>query len=262
MPLTEQFDPSTEAAPLPGPFGRFYLQELINRGGMAEIWLATDQQNKAFALRRMQKTGTFDFTSKKRFLRGCEILSQIHHHELVIGYIEHGKIEGTPYLLMDYVEGENLKILQARADESLGDHVGNILIDMALALEHVHDSGFMHLDFKPENVMVSRNVNVRLIDFDLARPIPKAALRLSKMPGTPSYMAPEQLKRSGIDHRVDIFAFGVTAYELLTGSKPFPGETPEEVLRQQLDMHFLKPPREVNPQIPPALAIPTNVTRS
>lgn len=220
---------------------------------MAELWLATDQQQKTYALRRMLRTGRFDFTSKKRFLRGCDILSKIHNHEFVIGYYEHGKIDGSPYVLMEYVEGENLKILQARADESLGDHVGNILIDMAVALEHVHDSGFMHLDFKPENVMVSRNVNVRLIDFDLALPIPKAPIKLSKNPGTPPYMAPEQLRRAGIDHRVDIFAFGVAAYELLTGSKPFPGETPEEVLRQQLDMHFLRPPREVNPGIPPAV---------
>jgi eukaryotic-like serine/threonine-protein kinase len=253
MSLIEPHDFSTDTAPPPGPFGRFYLQELINRGGMAELWLATDQQQKTFALRRMHKTGRFDFTSKKRFLRGCDILSRIHNHEYVIGYYEHGKIEGTPYLLMEYVEGENLKVLQTLADESLGDHVGNILLDMAHALEHVHDSGFMHLDFKPENVMVSRNVNVRLIDFDLALPIPKAPIKLSKNPGTPSYMAPEQLRRTGIDHRVDIFAFGVTAYELLTGSKPFPGETPEDVLRQQLDMHFLAPPREVNPGIPPAL---------
>ena len=253
MSLTEQHDFSTDAAPPPGPFGRFYLQELINRGGMAELWLATDQQQKPFALRRMHKTGRFDFTSKKNFLRGCDILSRIHNHEYVITYHEHGKIEGTPYLLMEYVEGENLKVLEALADDSLSDHVSNILLDMAHALEHVHDSGFMHLDFKPENVMVSRNVNVRLIDFDLALPIPKAPIKLSKNPGTPSYMAPEQLRRTGIDHRVDIFAFGVTAYELLTGQKPFPGETPEEVLRQQLDIHFLAPPREVNPGIPAAL---------
>ena len=255
MPLTEQVDFSTEAAPAPppGPFGRFYLQELINRGGMAELWLATDQQQKPFALRRMHKTGLFDFTSRKRFLRGCDILSRIHNHDLVIGYHEHGKIDGTPYLLMEYVEGENLKVLETLADDSLSDHVGNILIDMATALEHVHDSGFMHLDFKPENVMISRNVNVRLVDFDLALPIPKGNVKLAKMPGTPNYMAPEQLRKQPIDHRVDIFAFGVTAYELLTGSKPFPGETPEEVLRQQLDMHFMAPPRQLNPEIPLAL---------
>ncbi len=253
MPLTEQLDFSTEVAPLPGPFGRFYLQELINRGGMAEIWLATDQQNQPYALRRMIKTGRFDFSSRKRFLRGCEILSRIHNHEYVIGYVEHGKIEGSPYLLMEYVEGANLKLLQAGGDDVLEQFVGNILIDMAVALEHTHDSGFMHLDFKPENVMVSRNGNVRLIDFDLALPVPKGNVKLTKMPGTPSYMAPEQLRKQPIDHRVDIFAYGVTAYELLTGTKPFPGETPEEVLRQQLDMHFLAPPRQLNPEIPPAL---------
>lgn len=251
MPLTEQSD--FDVKPQPGPFGRFYLQELINSGGMAEIWLATDPQQNTYALRRLHKTGRFDFATKKRFLRGCEILSRIHNHEYVISYIEHGKIDGSPYLLMEYVEGENLKLLQARGDDVLDQFVGNILIDMAVALEHVHDSGFMHLDFKPENVMVSRNGNVRLIDFDLALPIPQASVKLSKMPGTPNYMAPEQLRKQPIDHRVDIFAYGVTAYELLTGSKPFPGETPEEVLRQQLDMHYLAPPRQLNPDIPPAL---------
>ena len=249
----EPFDFDTAPAPLPGPFGQFYLHELINRGGMAEIWLATDAAGKNFALRRALKTGTFDFTSKKQFLRGCEILSKIHNHEFVIGYVEHGKIDGALYLLMEYVEGANLKSLHARDDAVLQQFVGNILIDMAVALEHVQDSGFMHLDFKPENVMVSRNGNVRLIDFDLALPIPKVPIKLSKNPGTPSYMAPEQLRRLGIDHRVDIFSYGVAAYELLTGRKPFPGETPEEVLRQQLDMHFMPAPRDLNPDIPPAL---------
>jgi serine/threonine protein kinase len=253
MSLAHQFENGSAPTPSPGPFGRFYLQELINCGGMAEIWLATDQQNKTYALRRLHKTGRFDFTTKKLFLRGCEVLSKIHNHEGIIGYVEHGKIDGAPYLLLEYVEGLNLKLLTARGDEILHENVGNILIDMAVGLEHVHDSGFMHLDFKPENVMVTRNGSVRLIDFDLALPIPKVPIKLTKNPGTPSYMAPEQLQRKGIDQRVDIFAFGVTAYELLTGSKPFPGETPEEVLRQQLDMHFLKPPRESNPDIPPAL---------
>src|SRR5688572_16585025 len=173
MPLAEPFDFSAEVSPQPGPFGRFYLQELINRGGMAEIWLATDQSQNSFALRRLHKTGKFDFTTRKRFLRGCDVLSRIHNHEYVIGYVEHGKIDGSLYLLMEYVEGANLKLLQASGDEILSQFVGNILIDMAVALEHVHDSGFMHLDFKPENVMVSRNGNVRLIDFDLAQPIPK-----------------------------------------------------------------------------------------
>src|SRR5438552_15178605 len=134
----------------PGDFGAYYLQELINRGGMAEIWLATDQNGKAYAVRRLLNGSPFNFTAKKRFLRGCEILSKIHNHEYVIGYVEHGKINGTPYLVMEYVEASNLKQLLARSDSILVEFIGNILIDMAIALEHVHDSGFIHLDSKPD----------------------------------------------------------------------------------------------------------------
>jgi eukaryotic-like serine/threonine-protein kinase len=152
------------------------------------------------------------------------------------------------------VEGSNLKQLFARSDPILHEHVGNILIDMAVALEHVHDSGFMHLDFKPENVLITRNANVRLVDFDLARPKPDKPVKRSKNPGTPAYMAPEQLLRQPFDHRVDIFAYGVTAYELLTGKKPFAGETPDEILRKQLNrtLEFVTP-KGLNPEIPHTL---------
>jgi serine/threonine-protein kinase len=240
----------------PGPpagsrqFGSYYLQELLNSGGMADIWYVTNQNNEPFALRRLRDTSFFSFTAKRRFLRGCEILSRIHNHENVIGYVEHGKISGSPYLVMEYVEGSNLKLLFARSDPVLAENVGNILIDMAVALEHVHDSGFMHLDFKPENVLVSRNANVRLVDFDLAQKKPDKPHKMSDNPGTPAYMTPEQLLRQPIDHRVDIFAYGVTAYELLTGRKPFPGETPDDILRKQLDRSDFIPPRELNADIP------------
>jgi serine/threonine-protein kinase len=94
---------------------------------------------------------------------------------------------------------------------------------------------------------------VRLIDFDLAQPIPEQPKKMAKNPGTPSYMAPEQLQRQPIDARVDIFAYGVAAYELVTNHKPFPGETPAEILAAQLDNANPVPVREHNPEIPPAL---------
>jgi serine/threonine-protein kinase len=109
------------------------------------------------------------------------------------------------------------------------------------------------LDFKPENVLVTRNGSVRLIDFDLAQPIPEKPLKLSKNPGTPGYMSPEQLKREGIDSRTDIFAYGVAAYELLTNQKPFPGDSPGEILAAQMDASGPIPPREHNPELPTAL---------
>jgi eukaryotic-like serine/threonine-protein kinase len=234
----------------PGQFGRFYLQELINSGGMAEIWLATDAKNKPYALRRMHESYKFNFFAKRRFLRGCEILETIPDHEQIIGYVEHGKIKGQPYLLMEYVEAENLKILYAKSDPLLLENVAQILIDMATGLEHMHENGYMHLDFKPENVLVTRNAGVRLLDFDLAQPISDKPIKLSKNPGTPAYMAPEQLQGEPITHRVDIFSFGVAAYELLTNQQPFPGETPTDILRKQLDRSDFLPPRQHNPDLP------------
>lgn len=237
----------------PGPFGPYHLHELINSGGMADLWLATNQSNEPVAVRRLHQHLGFDFTSKKRFIRGCEILSQIHNHEFVIAYLGHGKINGSHYLAMEYVEGANLKQLLAAGDPVLGEFIGNILIDMAVALEHVHDSSFLHLDFKPENVLVTRNGNVRLIDFDLAQPKPEQPKKFDKNPGTPAYMAPEQLLRKPYDHRADLFAFGASAYELLTGQKAFAGDTPDEILRKQLDRTGFLTPRELNADIPAAL---------
>jgi serine/threonine-protein kinase len=244
----------TAETPAPGPFGRFYLQELLNSGGMADIWLATDERHKPYALRRLHERLRFNLLARRRFLRGAEILSQIGDHDRIIGYVEHGKIGGRPYLLMDYVEASNLKELCTRQDPVLLENVAQILIDMAEGLEHMHDNGFMHLDFKPENVLITRNASVRLVDFDLARQIPEKPLKPSrKNPGTPAYMAPEQLLGEPISHHVDMFSYGVAAYELLTNEKPFPGETPAEILNKQLDRSGFVPPRQHNPDVPAAM---------
>jgi serine/threonine protein kinase len=245
-------DADSEQSSAPQRFGEFYLQELINSGGMAEIWVATEADGKTVAVRRLHDRLKFNFAARRRFWQGCEILSKVHTHEGVIGYIDHGRIGGTPYCSMEYVESSNLKLLFARSDPILLENVGNILIDSAVALEHVHDCGFMHLDFKPENLLVTRSGAVRLVDFDLSQPKPEKPRKTSKNPGTPAYMSPEQLQREAFDHRVDIFAFGVSAYELLTFSKPFPGESAEEILNRQLSGSAL-PPRELNPDIPAGL---------
>jgi serine/threonine-protein kinase len=234
-------------------FGRFELHELVNSGGMADLFLASDENKQTVAIRRLQKTGMFDFTTRRRFVRGCEVLSQIHSHDFIITYFEHGKIDGSLYLAMEYIEGNNLKLLAADGDPVLGENIGNVLIESAQALEHVHDSGFIHLDFKPENILLSRNAALRLVDFDLSIPKPPEPVVTKNNPGTPAYMSPEQLLRKPIDHRVDIFAFGVTAFELLTGQKPFPGENADEIVRLQLDRSTFRSPRELNPDIPASL---------
>ena len=233
----------------PEKFGRFYLRELLNSGGMADIWLASDARGKSYALRRLKPELRFNFTARRRFSRGNKILAQLAGSDHIVGYVEHG----SDYLLMDYVEADNLKLLVARRDPVLAENVAPILIDMAAGLNDVHENGYMHLDFKPENVLVSRNGAVRLIDFDMAQPLPEKPVKFSKNPGTPGYMAPEQLKRQGIDGRTDIFAFGVSAYELLTNKKPFSGETPGDILAAQMEPAGPVAPSELNPDVPPAL---------
>lgn len=255
MQMAQKADDFNSAGIVTGQeqFGRFYLQERLNSGGMSEIWLVTDGRGKPYALRRLKKELRFNFIERRRFVRGCEVLSKINESDHIVGYVEHGKINGTLYMVMDYVEAANLKELFARQDPVLTENVAQIIIDMAVGLGHVHESGYMHLDFKPENVLVSRNASVRLIDFDLAQPIPEKPKKFSRNPGTPGYMAPEQLQRHPIDTRVDIFAFGVSAYEMLTNQKPFPGDNPGEILARQLDASGPVPPTQHNPDIPPAL---------
>ncbi len=239
--------------PEPREFGPYRLEEIVNRGGFSEIWLARHPEHRTVAVRRLINTSLFNFSERSRFFHGCEVLQKLQGREFIIGYVEHGRIEGCPFLAMEYLEASNLKLILARSDDLLQEYLGNILIDSARALEHVHDSGYMHLDFKPENLLVSRNANVRLIDFDLALPRPEEPRKSGKNPGTPAYMSPEQLQRLPFDHRTDIFAFGVTAFETVTLEKPFPGDSPDEILRRQLDRSDFRSPSEINPAIPPAL---------
>ncbi len=233
----------------PEKFGRFYLKELLNSGGLADIWLAADGHGKHYALRKLKRQHRFNFTARRRFSHGNKVLAQLTGSNHIVGYVEHG----SDYLLMDYVEAENLKQLHARQDPVLAENVAQILIDIATGLNHMHECGFMHLDFKPENILVTRNAAVRLIDFDTALPVPEKPIRPSKNPGTPAYMAPEQLKHEALDVRADIFAFGVAAYELLTNRKPFPGDTPAEILAAQMQPGGAIPLCEINPDVPTAL---------
>ena len=233
----------------PEKFGKYYLKELLNSGGLADIYLATDGRGKPYALRRLKKEHRFSFSARKRFSHGNKVLQKISGSPFIVGYVEHG----SDYLLMDYVEAENLKQLHARQDPVLVENVAQIILDAASGLSHMHEAGYIHLDFKPENILVSRNAAVRLCDFDTALPMPEKPVKLAQNPGTPAYMPPEQLQKQPLDGRADIFAFGVAAYELLSHKKPFPGDTPAEILAAQLAPEGAIPLREHNPDVPPAL---------
>lgn len=234
-----------------GKFGGYRLREQISRGGIATIWLATDAKDNLFAIRIMHNDFRANSSGPSLFRAGCEILKKIPRHENIIHYLNHGREAGRDYMLLEYVEGANLRELMIKSDPQVQDNLGDRLLDMASALAHVHSSEFMHLDFKPENLVVSRGGRMLLCDFDTAQPIPTSPIRLPNKSGTPLYMPPEIINGWGCDQRADIYSFAVTAYELLTRIKPFEGRTPQEMLRNQLNPKYrIRKLRDFNDGIP------------
>ena len=235
-------------------FDQFRLHECVAQGGITEIWLATDEFENVVAIRRVRRTGLSSSSAPKLFKAGLTVHRKLAPHPNIIRYINHGKAEKTPYMVLEYIQGADLKALMTRHHD-LVDNVADVLIQMADGLSHLHDHGWIHLDYKPENIMVSLNGQVSLIDFDTARKLPGKPKKFPKISGTPSYMPPEQLLGKPIDHRADIYAWGVTAYELLTQVKPFTGHNPDASRRNQLDENFfVKPIQHHNPEVPALLS--------
>ena len=234
-------------------FGKYILHECVAEGGIAEIWLATDEFENVVAVRRLRGRG-LSSSGPKLFKAGLKVHRKLSPHPNIIRFINHGKADGTLFMVLQYIQGADLKALLSRKHDMI-DNLADVLIQMADGLNHFHDRGWIHLDYKPENIMVSLNSHVSLIDFDTARRLPRKPKKYPKASGTPSYMSPEQLKGEALDHRADIYAWGTTAYELLTHLRPFGGGTPEESRRNQLDeKYYVKPAHQHNPQVPIGLS--------
>ncbi len=236
-------------------FGNYRLHDCVNQGGLTEIWLATDEFENVVAVRRLRRRVLKQSSGPKLFKAGLNVLRKLPPHPNIVRYINHGKADGLPFMVLEFIQGANLKELLIRDHDHLVDNVADVIIQAADGLNHLHDRGWMHLDFKPENLMISLNSHVSLLDFDTAQRIPRKPKQFAKSSGTPSCMPPEQLKNEKIDHRADIFAFGATIYELLTHRKPFAGRNPDESLRNQLNENYrVAPPCRVNRDVPNALS--------
>jgi serine/threonine-protein kinase len=234
-------------------FANFTILEKINRGGMADIYLAADRSGQRFILRLLLAEHRFNWRRIRQFRWGFKVMRRMDHPNVIPCY-HLGKFGGRLYEVLEYIDGVNLKEKILRNDPLLHSHQLKLLVGMASGLAHIHERGFLHLDFKPENVMISRQYDPVIIDLDLAVPRPTKPKRFSSLSGTPSYLAPEQIMRQPVDERADIFAYGVTAYEMLTGKKPVTGNTREEVLAKYADFdEHLKPLRAHLPDVPHAI---------
>jgi eukaryotic-like serine/threonine-protein kinase len=234
-------------------FAGFSVMQRLARGGMADIYVAQDRNNRLFALRILMPEFRSQWRAKQRFSWGCEVLSKLHHHNIVHVH-NTGTFNGLRYVVLEYVERGNLKEHILRDNPALQVNRLRLLSGMASGLAHIHAHGFLHLDFKPENILITQTYEPKITDFDLSIPRPDKPKRISILSGTPSYLAPEQIAREPVDERADIFAFGLTAYELLSGKKPVVGNTREEVLQKYIDFNnHLRPLHVFVPDIPRAI---------
>jgi len=217
-----------EIVPLsPGAtFERYEIEALVGRGGMGEVYRAKDSRlHRRVALKVLRTDhAAADITEvggSARLLREARATAALNHPNAVAIY-ELGEAEGIPYIAMELVQGESLRAHCGHDRVSTETKVG-WLVDVARALWAAHKVGLVHRDVKPNNVMVSEEGLVKVLDFGLAKPKLDPSgfeTMMGQVLGTPKYMAPEQLEGKPADAASDQFAFGLTAYELLSGVYP------------------------------------------
>jgi eukaryotic-like serine/threonine-protein kinase len=204
---------------------RFELIGRTGQGSMSKVWRARDRNlGRVVCLKVLdkQKTAKFEarFGKLKRPLEGA-IAVELRHPNIVQTF-EHGATpQGEQCLVMELVEGVGLNFLVETKSALLEGKRVDLMVQLADAIEHIHKSGYMHRDICPRNLMVTNEGQVKVIDFGLAIPYKPEFCKPGNRTGTPNYLAPELIKRTTTDHRVDLFALGVTAYEVFTGQLPW-----------------------------------------
>ena len=220
---------------------RYTIISHLGAGGIGQVWLARDEQlTRDVALKLLFPRFAGDPYHIRRFQQEARAASTLNHPNIVTIY-EIGKNEGVDFIAQELVGGQTLRQWLAEGPVPLGS-VLDIGVQMAAALAAAHGAGIVHRDIKPENVMVRPDGLVKVLDFGLARfiergPLAPAGLASNKsmtrpgfVLGTVRYMSPEQARGLPVDQRSDLFSLGVVLYEMVTGSAPFSGATPSDIL--------------------------------
>ncbi|VTS00144.1 serine/threonine protein kinase [Tuwongella immobilis] len=225
---------------------RFNLLGRTGQGSMSKVFQAYDKtlgRNVCLKVLDKVKTQRFEDRFKQQNLvkpSEGEICMGLRHRNIVQTF-EHGlTTDGEPYLILEWIDGLGMNYLIETRSANLNGKRIDYLIQLADALEYLHNERLMHRDLCPRNIMVTNDGVVKLIDFGLTIPNTKEFCRPGNRTGTADYLAPEVIKRMTTDLRVDIFALGVTAYEIFTGQLPWErSASSEETLRR----HLNTPPR-------------------
>ncbi len=246
----------TVADPLVGRLldGRYAVRSRIARGGMATVYLALDQRlDREVAVKVMHAWLVEDEDFVHRFTREARSAARLNHHGIVQVF-DQGFNDGIAFLAMEYVPGRTLRDLMRERGPMTAAEALDLLEPALDALAAAHRAGIVHRDIKPENVLIADDGRVKVADFGLARAVGAGTShsQTGVLLGTVSYLAPEQVERGIADARSDVYAAGVVLFELLTGSKPFAGDTPVQVALQHVSSR-VPPPSSRAAGIDPAL---------
>jgi non-specific serine/threonine protein kinase/serine/threonine-protein kinase len=205
---------------------RYRLSSLIGKGGMGEIWVATDTRlRRDVAVKLLRGDLAGDPSLRRRFEQEARLAAQVGHHNIVTIF-DVGEDGGVPYIVMERLPGRTLAdaIAAGPLDEATVRRVASQVLD---ALQAAHAAGVLHRDIKPSNVLLAADGTAKVADFGIAKAVEAADVTLTgTVLGTPAYLAPERIHGARATESADIYAVGVLMYEMLTGSKPFEAATP------------------------------------
>jgi serine/threonine protein kinase len=236
---------------------RFDLRRRSGQGSMSKVWQAYDKDlGRTVCVKLLEKEKTAQFEGRFKGLdkpNEGEICIQLRHRNIVQTFDNGISRQGEPVLVMEWIEGVGLNFLIETKAAQLEQHNFSYLIQLCDALNYIHQQRFLHRDLCPRNVMITKEGVVKLIDFGLTVPYKPEFCRPGNRTGTADYLAPELIRRQPTDHRVDMFALGVTAYEVFTGGLPWErAASSEETLRRHMG-NDARDPRTVRPGLPEGL---------
>ncbi len=212
-------------------FDRFRLERLLGRGGMGSVWLARHLTlNVDCAVKFIEEDAGANPQARSRFEREAQAAARIKSPN-VVGILDYGVFEGTPYIAMEYLEGEDLARRLERVGALGRAETYTVVEQVGRALTKAHAAGIVHRDLKPENIFVTQDedgITVKVLDFGVAKHTSSPGIapktRSGVVLGTPFYMSPEQARGQELDARSDLWALGVIVYRCLTGRLPFSGD--------------------------------------
>lgn len=232
--LTSSSSVADEGRFVPGALlgGRYRIIGLLGRGGMGEVYRATDLAlGQPVALKFLPEEASRNPRLLERF-HGEVRVARLVSHPNVCRVFDIGEIDGSPFISMEYVDGEDLASLLTRIGRLPADKALEAARKLCAGLAAAHDRGVIHRDLKPQNIMINKRGDVVIMDFGLAA-IADQLTGAEVRNGTPAYMAPEQLRGAGVTHRSDIYALGLVIYELFTGKRPFEAKTLQHLIDLQ-----------------------------